>query len=712
MSSKSEFPLFVLNTVTFAAVCCCTCAKAQTGTATPAPPQVAQRAATVAETSRRYDERFLQGKNAKTALDMVNLLPGFTFSAGDTSARGYSASAGNVLIDGQRPSNKQFTLDTVLQNISIAEVAYIEVIEGARPGLDMLGQTMVANVVMKRGAGNVTILTLGNGFFLDGRYTPSGSLQVTRRGRSGWNFTGAFSASRYVELAEGYGPQSRTDANGSLIQQAEVTSSAGGLSAYTYGVLSMPFFRGNLTLNGSAARTDYAYHEDDMATPVASSSSLKEYLGGPLDGQLLSEIGARYSRSFSEKLKSETVLLVDPNRQTYTSNAVTGGTAQTFAERQHGGEALVRSNLRYAAADTVTVEGSAELAYNWLSTQSEYKYAGSAVTLPNALASVNEKRGQVNTHLAWTARKNLDLDVGAQVELSNISANADTRQSRFMSYFKPKFAANYSASSASRVGIRIEREVGQLNFTNFVAVSSLSTGSIRAGNTNIVPQQDWVAEGSFERHLWTEGDLAVTYRHYWIADAIDRVPIDLGSGTSGIFDAPGNIGSGKEDTLIVNATLPVRLPGVSRGQLRATATRLWSRVTDPTTHTDRAITGLDPLEYSLSFRDDLPAWKADWGVSFFTPCSSSNTIKGCTQAQFRFNEVDSYRATPTVNVFAEYLPLKRLSLRLEADNVFEQRYTRVVRIFGGPLNVSPLLYQEKRSLTSSASFVISVRELF
>ena len=592
MSEKSELALFVPKMVMFAVVFCCACARGQTGAATPAPPQIAQHAGNVAETSRRYAEGFFAGKNAKTALDMINLLPGFTFSAGDTSARGYSASAGNVLIDGQRPSNKQFTLDTVLQNISFAEVEYVEVIEGARPGLDMLGQTMVANVAIKRGAGNATILTLGSGFFLDGRYTPSGSLQVTRHSRSGWNFTGAFSANRYAELAEGDGPQNRTDAKTSLIQQAHVSSSAGGLSAYTYGVLSMPLFEGNLTLNGSAARTDYAYREDDKATPEASSSSLKEYLGGPLGGQLLTEIGARYSRSVSEKLKSETVLLVDPNRQTYTSNAVTGGVAQTFAERQHGGEALVRSNLRYAAADTVTVEGSAELAYNWLSTQSEYKYAGSAVTLPNARASVNEKRGQVNTHLSWTVRKNLDLDVGAQVEISNISANADTRQSRFLSYVKPKFSANYSPFSSSRAGIRIEREVGQLNFTNFVAVSSLSTGSIRAGNTNIVPQQDWVAEGSFERHFWTEGDLALTYRHYWIADAIDRVPIDSGSGTSGIFDAPGNIGSGKEDALIVNATLPVRLPGLSRGQFRATATRLWSRVTDPTTHTDRAITGL------------------------------------------------------------------------------------------------------------------------
>src|SRR6185312_9310427 len=54
----------------------------------------------------RYGSGFFADKSPKTALDMVNLLPGFTFSLGDTSIRGYAAAAGNVLIDGERPSEK------------------------------------------------------------------------------------------------------------------------------------------------------------------------------------------------------------------------------------------------------------------------------------------------------------------------------------------------------------------------------------------------------------------------------------------------------------------------------------------------------------------------------------------------------------------------------------------------------------------------------
>src|ERR1017187_6788885 len=115
-----------------------------------------------------------------------------------------------------------------------------------------------------------------------------------------------------------------------------------------------------------------------------------------------------------------------------------------------------------------------------------------------------------------------------------------------LNYFKPRVALNFTPNPTVRLGIRIEHEVGQLDFADFVAVSSLDTGSVRAGNTNIVPQQDWVFEAVNEYHFWAEGDVALTYRHSLITDAIDRVPIYSFSNPPSVFDAPGNLGSGTE----------------------------------------------------------------------------------------------------------------------------------------------------------------------
>lgn len=678
-----------------------------------AAQQASGNAAVGMATSHRYAADFFQSKHPRTAMDMVYLLPGFTFSAGDPTVRGYAEAAGNVLIDGQRPSTKQFTLDTVLQNITAGQVDYIEVIEGARPGLEMLGQTIVANVVTRRIASHNAVLALGNAFFLDGRNTPSGSIQISRQSSRGAQLTGAFAISRYVELAEGQGPQKRFDSTAGLLQAADVDAAAGGLTAYSYGVFSAPAWRGHASLNASAARTDYAYREDDLGSPPSSSKSIREYLGGPLGGQSLLEFGAHFNRPLGERWTSESVVLIDPSRQTYSSTATSPGDDERFRERQHGGEALGRTNLRFLATDRVTFESNVELAFNWLATTSRYSFNAAPVPLANAEANVSETRGQISGHIAWTLHKGIDLDLGAQYESSNIFAKADADRSKLLGYLKPKVALNLVPSSHLRIGARVEHEVGQLNFTNFVAVSSLSTGSVRAGNTDIIPQQDWVFEVVPEYHFWSEGDAVLTLRHYLINDAIDRVPISTGDDSNArLDDAPGNIGSGTEDMIQLNLTLPTSRVKLAHGLVKVAATRLLSSVTDPTTRQQRPITGLNPFEFSVLLRQDLPRWKADWGISFFSPCSASPTVKGCTEKQYRFNEIDSYRATPTLDVFAEYLPGRKLSLRLEVDNILQQRYSRVVALFAGPRDSFPLAYQEHRTLRSSASVSFSLRRSF
>src|SRR5258705_12742173 len=67
----------------------------------PATPQ----AATPADQVRKFEPGFFARYNPVTALDMVRQLPGFAIDNGD-NLRGFGATAGNVLIDGQRPSTK------------------------------------------------------------------------------------------------------------------------------------------------------------------------------------------------------------------------------------------------------------------------------------------------------------------------------------------------------------------------------------------------------------------------------------------------------------------------------------------------------------------------------------------------------------------------------------------------------------------------------
>ncbi len=667
-----------------------------------APPQDVGQ-----EMASRYGADFFAGKSPKTALDMVDLLPGFSFQDNDTSVRGFAAAAGNVLIDGEHPSDKQFSLRGLLNRIPADQVDYVEVIRGGRPGLDMMGQSVVANVVRKKGVEDSLVLSLSEAQSFDGRNLPTATLETTRHFSGGRTFTGAVSVARYIELAEGDGTLIRRDGAGSALKQLAVSSKADGVNGFGFGSFATPFWNGQLSVNGSLARTDYTFRETDLPH-VGPATHLDQYLGGPLGGQLQGEAGANFNRAFGEKWKSESIALVDWRGQSYQSRLTDSTSDQFFQEHEHGGEALARSNLRFAATRDLTVEFSLEGTYNRLHATNGFSYNSFPILLPNARATVAEAREQGAAQLIWQALSSLRVELSLNIEHSLIGSNADVRRHKSLTYPKPRLALTYTPNADDQIRVRVEREVGQLDFNNFVASSSLDTGGLRAGNTDIVPQQSWVFEAAYERHFWFGGDVSFTFRHSMIADAIDRVPIS--SPTGGVFDAPGNIGSATQDALLVNLTVPLDRLGIANGQLKASGTFQWSRVTDPTTDTSRALTDLNPADYTVSFRQDLPAWNASWGASLATPCATSATTKGCGKAEYRFNEIDLYNAQPALNLFVEYRPAPSLSLRLEGDNILSERFGRTVQIFGGPRNTNSLSYADDRKLTSAPFILISMRK--
>jgi outer membrane receptor for ferrienterochelin and colicin len=101
---------------------------------------------------RVFEPAFFARYNPITAFDMVRQVPGFSLDNGD-SLRGFGATAGNVLIDGRRPSSKNAISDE-LNRISARDVARIEIIGAAAAGdVDVRGYTELANVILKPAAG-------------------------------------------------------------------------------------------------------------------------------------------------------------------------------------------------------------------------------------------------------------------------------------------------------------------------------------------------------------------------------------------------------------------------------------------------------------------------------------------------------------------------------------------------------------------------------
>jgi len=70
-----------------------------------------------------------------TALDMVEQIPGFQLDDGG-GGRGFGGAAGNILINGRRPSTKQDPPSAILERIPASRVERIELIRGQMAGSD------------------------------------------------------------------------------------------------------------------------------------------------------------------------------------------------------------------------------------------------------------------------------------------------------------------------------------------------------------------------------------------------------------------------------------------------------------------------------------------------------------------------------------------------------------------------------------------------
>src|SRR5690606_33418765 len=127
-----------------------------------------------------------------------------------------------------------------------------------------------------------------------------------------------------------------------------------------------------------------------------------------------------------------------------------------------------------------------------------------------------------------------------------------------------------------------------------------------------------------------------------------------------IFDAPGNIGDGRAQSIEVNLNLPLERLGVAGGLLRAEAEWNRSEVTDPTTGETRRISGQAPFEGELRFSQDLPARNLQWGV---------DTFLGFRETYWRFDQVDTVELETWITAYAEWKPRPDLSLRVEAHNL-------------------------------------------
>ncbi len=647
-------------------------------------------AATAPQNIIVYKPTFFAAARPNTAYDMIERLPGFTFNDGD-SARGFAGTGGNVVIDGERPTAKTDDLQSILERIPSNQVARIEVIRGGANGIDMHGKTVIANVVRKHDASSSLVAQASSNMWPDGEVVPRAKVDYTRNS-GGWRYEASIERIGNFDDSVGTGTYRVIDGAGTVTRYKAHNAGIGEGWGFN-GAVNMPLFGGrfrtNLTLEDSPFSSGtYYVHPNDNQIITDKSGDRKGELGLHWSGA----IGGAHL---------EALTLQRLGHQTDYNVSRVPGTDEAFSSSSDTGETIARATLTYDYSPKLTFEGGAEGAYNFLDGTSGYTLNGINVPLPSANARVEERRGEVFAKGTWKFASDFTLEAGTRFEFSTIKETGDAAQSRSFFYPKPRAVLSWTPDEDTQLRLRIERAVGQLDFTNFLASSDLSGVGVSAGNADIKPDQRMQYALSYERDFWKKGAIVVTLLHEQITDAVDYVPIFA---SSGAFDAPGNIGNGRNDEIDVELTLPLDRIGISGGLLKATAIWRDSAVTDPLTGLKRRISGQRPQKIKINFSQDIQSLKSTWGFFYFN---------GWDENYYRLGSL-VHRAVPPpyMQIYWEYKPTSDWSLRIEADNIIPFKYVQDQRFYSGPRNSTALIEADYLRLQSQPRLKIQIRKTF
>jgi hypothetical protein len=639
-----------------------------------------------------YRPEFFTPVRPSNAMDMIKWLPSFTFED-VRDLRGLGGVVGNVLIDGKPPTSKTDTLSSILARIPSDQVERVDIIVGGAPGIDMRGREVLANIVMKPSVKVKGVVSAAAFVMQDGRVMPDILLTASKNagGRS-WETSLTVIKRPLTGVTWGVGPWVRTDGVGRTLFRADEDSQGDGLQAILTGAYEFPFAGGKLKINGLGRYqhplvNSFAQQDDGPRTTLRGEDIFRQ-----------GELGLRYERVFAKRTTLEVQLL---ERQADHANqfSIRRPPVMTdFRVDDTQSEHVARATLRFKKDETFTLESSVEGAFNGLTAATSLISDGVPVALPAANVRIRENRGEAGLLAQWKPNARYGLTAALKVETSTLTSTGDVNLTRGLSYAKPRIVGTWNPGKTTQVRLRGEREVGQINFFNFIANNEFGTGIVRAGNPNLKPQTAWVAEGTVEQQFWTGASAVLTVRQKALRDVVDVRFV----GTSGAVGVD-NIGHGTQTDVVVTLTLPLKTVGWNGAMLKGSYSKNLARVDDPTNGRRRRMSDWLRTMAELHFAYDLPRRKLNVGFDAY--------YRGRLRL-YRPASWEGPEAWTRVAAFVEYRPRSDLIARFELNNLIDggPRFTSAV--YAGARDLTPLLYIDRHDQVIPPFAYLRLRRTF
>jgi len=688
-------------------------AEAQPATAQATVPSGAQSNRTTV-----YQAAFFAQFAPRTALDIAQRVPGFTLDLGATQTnlgtvdvRGFAGTAGNVVINGARPSTKAETLDTTLARIPAQQVVRVEVGPGDLFGSDYAGKSQVLNIILSQQGGiNGNVSATAKRWFTGYvNLDASGSMEI-RRGPTTINLSGG--TGRNKQLEEGTDEITDPD-TGELLEFRRKHNTyfnrdpflagswaleRGSDDAFRLNIRWQPS-RFDLFQRNRVTTTGFPPHDDNLHQHY--KDPLLE-IGGditrPLAGGAIKFVGLTTRRK-----RHDLDLYVQRDGLLEDDAAVNGGFEQLIdAKRDEtiGRVSWTRSNLF-----GLSVEVGAEGALNTLddnTTFSEIDENGQKVPIPLPIASatVKEKRGEVYVNVTKTFSSVLSLDGGINYEFSHLTVSGDATEDRRLKFLKPHVTLDWKPGGGWHTQLSARRTVAQLDFYDFISNADLSAHRVNGGNADLQPQQTWEFRLTAEHPILGDGLFKLDLGYDLVNMLQDRILIFDEEGNA--FDAPGNLGTGTRSFAALTVDAPLdRLWKGLRAKFTGTLQR--TRVDDPITGNPRKWSGFYPTwQWDLTVRRDAGAFSYGFEIN--------------DNQRFTFYRTDEFDTNfnrgAYLTAFLEYRLTQTTAIRFDVDNGLGTHAARDRLIFRPNRAEPDTVVNEFRDRNRHPSFGFTLKQSF
>ncbi len=655
-----------------------------------------------------YEPVFFNRFSPRTALDMIAQTPGFDIKESE-SRRGLGQGGANVLINSRRISSKSTSARDALNRITADKVVRIEILDGA--SLNIPGLTgQVANVVVRRGG-------------LTGNWAWSPEFQEDRTAKlenARVSVSGEFQDLDYTLALE-----SKQFGDGSA--GMETVLAADGLTA-------IEVRDEDQDGNGERREVNLALKHESLAGSFANLTlSGATFNGGGREvSQRTVDDGTEYLRLFSDnndnvegEISADYEFGLGPGRlkliglqrmnerepqsqSIATYFGVQADTGSRFGSVNESGETIARAEYGWIDSGDNDWQISLEGAFNYLDTTSDLSTlsGGSFVDVPltNATTRIEERRTEAALVHGRRLTENVVFQGSAGVEYSELSQSGAVGQVR--DFVRPKGFASVSWQPTENwdFALRLERQVGQLDFGDFASSVNLNNeaGQQQVGNPEIVPEQSWDVDLEANGGLGAYGAVRISLYARDISDVNDNIlfaRVIEDDGSISIDEGPGNLDSAEVYGMDLSGTLELEPLGFAGAKVDWNAGLREASIVDQVTGEERSLNNQTTRYYSFRFRQDVP--NTDWAWGFGYRDDRRSPFYRITQLNQRSD------STGNLSVFVQQKDLAGLNARISVDNLLDAD-DNFQRIAYAGTRLDPIDFIERRSRNRGMEVRLSI----